>query len=130
MSKVNEYESKNFQVLLSLFYQSIIASAIINFQRIIYRRVVALDLKGFGDSDKPTNRRSYRIETLLDELKQFILALGVKNCSLIGHDLGALLGWYMVALNEEFIHKFVAISSPHPNFYWQGFADDSVFNYK
>ncbi|XP_046427970.1 epoxide hydrolase 4 [Neodiprion pinetum] len=95
-----------------------------------HHRVVALDLKGFGDSDKPANRRAYRIETLLDELKQLILALGVKNCSIIGHDLGGLLGWYMVALHEELVYKFVAISSPHPNFYWEGFTGDSIFNDK
>ncbi|XP_046746618.1 epoxide hydrolase 4-like [Diprion similis] len=95
-----------------------------------HHRVVALDLKGFGDSDKPSNRKAYRIETLLDELKQLIIALGVKNCSIIGHDLGGLLGWYMAALHEELVYKFVAISSPHPNFYWQGFTGESIFNDK
>ncbi|CAG5101066.1 Similar to Ephx4: Epoxide hydrolase 4 (Mus musculus) [Cotesia congregata] len=35
-------------------------------------RVVALDLKGFGDSDKPTRRRSYRIEVLINELQPLV----------------------------------------------------------
>ncbi|XP_014482712.1 PREDICTED: epoxide hydrolase 4-like [Dinoponera quadriceps] len=81
-------------------------------------RVVALDLKGFGDSDKPSNKRSYKVDIIIDELKQFILALGVKTCSIIGHDLGGLLGWYMAALHRDLIYKFIAISSPHPNLYW------------
>ncbi|XP_015609723.1 epoxide hydrolase 4 [Cephus cinctus] len=93
-------------------------------------RVVALDLKGFGDSDKPLTRRSYRIEILIDELKQFILALGVRSCTIIGHDLGGLLGWYMVALHEEMVSKFIAISSPHPNFYWNGLSGDGAFDGK
>lgn len=84
-------------------------------------------MKGFGDSDKPSTRRSYKIEILVDELRQFVLALGVKNCSIIGHDLGGLLGWYMLSLHGELVHKFVAISSSHPNYYWRGFSSDAAF---
>lgn len=93
-------------------------------------RVVALDLKGFGDSDKPSNTSSYKIEILIDELKQFIFALGAKNCSIIGHDLGGLLGWYMAAIHEDIISKFIAISSPHPNFYWNGTSGETIFSRK
>ncbi|XP_017879345.2 epoxide hydrolase 4-like isoform X1 [Ceratina calcarata] len=93
-------------------------------------RVVAIDLKGFGDSDKPAAKSSYKIEVLIEELKQFVLTFGVKRFNVIGHDLGGLLGWYMVALYEDMIEKFVAISSPHPNFYWNGRSGDSVFDLK
>ncbi|XP_032673495.1 epoxide hydrolase 4-like [Odontomachus brunneus] len=93
-------------------------------------RVVALDLKGFGDSDKPFNRRFYKVEIILDELKEFILALGVKTCSIIGHDLGGLLGWYMVALHGDLVYKFVAISSPHPNLYWNRVSGNSTLDRK
>ncbi|XP_054000833.1 epoxide hydrolase 4-like isoform X1 [Hylaeus anthracinus] len=91
-------------------------------------RVVAIDMKGFGDSDKPTTKRSYKIKILLEELKQFILSLGVKQCIIIGHDLGGLLGWYLVALYGDMISKFVAISCPHPNFYWNRMPGDSAFD--
>lgn len=93
-------------------------------------RVVAIDLKGFGDSDKPFNKRSYKVEILINELKQFVLTFGVKTCSIIGHDLGGLLGWYMVALHEELVYKFVAISSPHPNFYWNRVSGNSALDGK
>lgn len=93
-------------------------------------RVVAIDLKGFGDSDKPFNKRSYKVEILINELKQFVLTFGVKTCSIIGHDLGGLLGWYMVALHGELVYKFVAISSPHPNFYWNRVSRNSTLDEK
>lgn len=93
-------------------------------------RIIAIDLKGFGDSDKPATKRSYRIEVLIEELKQFIFTLGVRQCSIIGHDLGGLLGWYMVALHEDMIQKFVVISCPHPNFYWNRMTGNSVFDIK
>jgi len=91
---------------------------------------VAIDLKGFGDSDKPLNKRSYKVEILIDELKQFILTFGVKTCSIIGHDLGGLLGWYMVALHRDLVYKFIAISSPHPNFYWNRVSGNSALDRK
>lgn len=91
---------------------------------------MAIDLKGFGDSDKPFNKRYYKVEILINELKQFVLTFGVKTCSIIGHDLGGLLGWYMVALHEELVYKFVAISSPHPNFYWNRISGNSALDGK
>lgn len=90
--------------------------------------VVALDLKGFGDSDKPTWRRSYKIEVILEELTQFIHSLGVSSCVVIGHDLGALLGWYLVHKDPSIVSKFIAVSCPHPNVYWDTFK--STYNYQ
>ncbi|KAH1028147.1 epoxide hydrolase 4 [Dendroctonus ponderosae] len=90
--------------------------------------VVALDLKGFGDSDKPAWRSSYKIDTILNELTQFVHSLGVKSCIVIGHDLGALLGWYLVHKNPSVVSKFVAVSCPHPNVFWMTF--NSTYNYQ
>nr|XP_023020332.1 epoxide hydrolase 4-like [Leptinotarsa decemlineata] len=86
-------------------------------------RVVALDLKGFGDSDKPVWRSRYQINRILEEIKDFIHALGVSNCIIIGHDLGALIGWYLVHQTPELVNKFFAVSCPHPNVYWQNLSN-------
>ena len=69
--------------------------------------VVALDLKGFGDSDKPFLTRQYREEVLVEELRQFVDVLQVRMVErtnpgvqeserkiiLIGHGLGGHLAW-------------------------------------
>ncbi|XP_045482984.1 epoxide hydrolase 4-like [Harmonia axyridis] len=81
-------------------------------------RVVAMDLKGFGDSDKPQWRSGYRVDVILEELKQLISALGATNCTIVGHDLGALIGWYFVYKNPTLVTKFISISCPHPNMFW------------
>lgn len=91
-------------------------------------RVISLDLKGFGESDKPSSRRSYRVAVLLGELRELIHSLGVTSCAVVGHDLGALLGWYLVHLCPQLVDKFVAISCPHPNFYWAHLPDSHWFN--
>ncbi|CAH1737094.1 unnamed protein product [Aphis gossypii] len=94
-------------------------------------RVIAVDLKGFGDSDKPSARKSYRVEILIEELVMFLSMLGVdghNKCHVIGHDLGALLGWYLVNLWPNYVSKFVAISCPHPNVHWEYLPPSSFFN--
>lgn len=93
-----------------------------------YFRVVALDLKGFGDSDKPLSSRSYQVSTVVAELRGLITALGVRSCMIVGHDLGALLGWFLVHCYPDVVAKFVAISCPHPNVYWSCLPKASAFN--
>jgi epoxide hydrolase 4 len=43
--------------------------------QIVYR-VVAVDLKGYGESEKPTLRGKYKIEEVVSELAEFIVAVG------------------------------------------------------
>lgn len=54
--------------------------------------MVALDLKGFNDSDKPQWRNEYTPDKICDELLQFIKSLGVNSVTIIGHDIGAIIG--------------------------------------
>lgn len=95
--------------------------------------VIAVDLKGFGDSDKPSARKNYRVESIVNELAVFLSMLGVDDsnkCNVIGHDLGALLGWYLVHLRPQCVSKFVSISCPHPNVHWKYLPTSSYFNKK
>lgn len=50
-------------------------------------RVVALDLPGFGASDKPANAR-YDFDRFERAIDDFLAALGVKRLGLVGHDIG------------------------------------------
>ncbi|XP_056632217.1 epoxide hydrolase 4-like [Diorhabda sublineata] len=88
-------------------------------------RVVSLDLKGFGDSDKPLWRKHYKIFKILEEIKDFIRSLGVTDCIIIGHDLGALVGWYFIYQYPNLVKKFFVISCPHPNIYWGSLKNTS-----
>jgi len=55
-------------------------------------RVIALDQIGFGKSDKPL--LSYRVETFVDFLDGFVLALKIDRASFVGNSLG---GWVAAA---------------------------------
>lgn len=84
-----------------------------------HHRVIALDLKGFSDSDKPVMRHNYKPNIICSELKDFLDALHIKTVIIIGHDLGGLIGWIFSLKFPDYVNKFIAISSPHPNQYWQ-----------
>lgn len=57
-----------------------------------YYRCISLDLLGFGDSSKPTIR--YDIAQQVRFVQQFIAALNLPSCVLVGHSLG---GWVAAA---------------------------------
>lgn len=116
----------NCKLVVRSLYRKLVTSYCIQY----FYRVIALDLKGFGDSDKPLSRRFYKLEILLEELTIFISSLGASRCAVVGHDLGAMLGWYLIHLNPDLISKFVAISCAHPNVHWRNIPKNSIFNYK
>lgn len=80
--------------------------------------MIALDLKGFNDSDKPVLRHNYRPNVICEELKDFLDTLKIKTVTIIGHDLGGLVGWVFALKFPDYVNKFIAISAPHPNYYW------------
>ncbi len=60
------------------------------------RRVLALDLPGFGKSDKPPGA-SYSFRFYADAITGFLDAVGVGRTGLVVHDLGGPVGlWWMV----------------------------------
>ncbi|XP_074932170.1 epoxide hydrolase 3 [Phalacrocorax aristotelis] len=93
-------------------------------------RVAALDLRGYGASEKPPEKDSYRLEVLLDDVRQVIKALGTPNgqgevtsatgataaapkCILVGHDWGGLLAWEFAASHPTMVEKLVVMGAPH-----------------
>jgi len=78
--------------------------------------VVALDLKGFGDSEKPYLARHYKDEQVLEEIRKFIEVINGsdKKIVIIGHGLGGQIGWKFVEKYPELVLKFISISTPHP----------------
>lgn len=54
-------------------------------------RVIAIDNRGFGDSDKP--EWGYRITRLAADLNEVILQLDLKDAILCGHSMGCSIIW-------------------------------------
>ncbi|CAL8091638.1 unnamed protein product [Orchesella dallaii] len=79
-----------------------------------YYWVVAIDVKGYGDSDKPSNRAEYSIPVLVEELYDFLTAIGRKKCSIVTHGMGGMVGWFFMHQYPDVVENFISISSAHP----------------
>ena len=73
-------------------------------------RVVALDLPGYGYSEKPKEYTHYSISQLTSDVTDFIAALGHNKCILIGQSLGAVIGWNAVRSRPDLFSHFVVLA--------------------
>ena len=78
-------------------------------------RVVAPDLRGFGESDRPEGVEAYAIRRSLADLLAVLDALGIERSHVVGHDYGAGLAWVMAGLAPERVARLVVLSVGHPN---------------
>jgi len=72
-------------------------------------RVIALDLPGFGDSDK--SARHYTPEFYIDALHAFFSTLDLRKIVLVGNSLGGLLSSLYAAAHPERLQSLVLVSS-------------------
>ncbi|MFZ2176720.1 MAG: alpha/beta hydrolase [Rhodococcus sp. (in: high G+C Gram-positive bacteria)] len=75
-------------------------------------RAVAVDLRGYGDSDKPP--RGYDGWTLAGDIAGLIRAMGYGEATLVGHADGGLVCWATAVLHARLVRSIALISSPHP----------------
>ena len=77
-------------------------------------RAWAPDLRGYGATSKPPDREDYRIETLMDDVEALIAAAGPEDVTLIAHDWGAIIGWYVAMHRPQLVDRLVIMNLPHP----------------
>ena len=75
-------------------------------------RTAAMDLRGFGASDKPP--RGYDPRTLADDVAGVIRSLGERDAVVVGHGLGGLVAWTLAVVHPRQVRRLVAVSMPHP----------------
>lgn len=77
-------------------------------------KVVALDLRGYNDSDKPKDVSAYQISELVNDIKGVIQGLGYESCILVGHDWGGMIAWYLAYTYPQLVDKLIVMNIPHP----------------
>jgi len=75
-------------------------------------RVVAVDLRGYGDSDKPP--RGYDAWTLAGDVGGLIKALGERDAHLVGHAWGGMLAWTVAAMHPRLVRSVSSVAAAHP----------------
>ena len=75
-------------------------------------RAVAMDLRGYGASDKPP--RGYDLFTLSADVQGVIRSLGAPDAIVVGHDWGGLVAWSLGVLEPKVVRRICVVSVPHP----------------
>jgi len=75
-------------------------------------KVVAPDLRGYNDSDKP--RRGYDVATLLLDIVGLIKGLGYEKAVIVGHDWGGVLAWNFAIRYPQMTERLIVLNAPHP----------------
>jgi haloalkane dehalogenase len=74
-------------------------------------RSVAPDLVGFGRSDKPAAREDYTYQRHVDWMRAALLALDLRDVTLVCQDWGGLIGLRLVAEHPERFARVVAANT-------------------
>lgn len=75
-------------------------------------RAAALDLRGYGASDKPP--RGYDPATLAADVAGVVRSLGEPSAVLVGHGLGGLLAWTTAVAHPNVVRSIAPVAAPHP----------------
>lgn len=72
--------------------------------------VIAVDLLGCGESDKPLDV-SYAIKDHAERLHEFVTRLGLGKFHFVGHDLGGGMGQIFAVQHPEMLHDLTVINT-------------------
>jgi pimeloyl-ACP methyl ester carboxylesterase len=75
-------------------------------------RAVAIDLRGYGASDKPP--RGYDGYTMAADVTGLIRALGERSAMIVGAGAGGMIGWTAAAFHPTMVNRLVVLGAAHP----------------
>jgi epoxide hydrolase 4 len=77
-------------------------------------QVVAIDLRGFNESDKPEGVENYALPKLVGDVQAVIQHFGRTKATIIGHDWGGMIAWSFAMQHPEMTERLVILNLPHP----------------
>lgn len=77
-------------------------------------RVIAPDLRGFGDAPRPQDPKEYGLSIVSEDVLGILDALSIRRVQLVAHDWGAALGWRIAAEHPDRVSRYVAMSVGAP----------------
>lgn len=77
-------------------------------------RVLAPDQRGYNLSSKPLDVVSYRLEAAARDILGLMDSLGGQQATIVGHDWGGGVGWWLAAHFPERVERLAILNMPHP----------------
>jgi pimeloyl-ACP methyl ester carboxylesterase len=76
-------------------------------------RVVAPDLRGYNESDKPAGVAAYDVKELVADVTGLIAAFGARDAVIVAHDWGGAVAWRFAMDRPELTKRLVVMNCPH-----------------
>jgi pimeloyl-ACP methyl ester carboxylesterase len=76
-------------------------------------RVLAPDMRGYGESGAPAAVEDYTILHLVGDMVGLLDALGIDQAVAVGHDWGAVVAWHAALLRPDRFRAVAAMSVAH-----------------
>ncbi len=83
-------------------------------------KAVAIDLRGYNESDKPKEPSAYALSELIADVAGVIRVLGYERCVLVGHDWGGAIAWSFAYAHPEMLERLIVLNLPHPAKFAEG----------
>ncbi|XP_037248596.1 bifunctional epoxide hydrolase 2 isoform X2 [Falco rusticolus] len=76
-------------------------------------RVIAVEMKGYGESTAPPDVKEYSQEQICKDLVVFLDKLGIPQAVLVGHDWGGAVVWNMALFYPERVRAVASLNTPY-----------------
>ena len=80
-------------------------------------KVVAPDMRGYGETEKPVKIDAYKIEKVVKDIVELIHGLGYEKATIAGHDWGGIIAWSIAMMAPDIVEKLIIMNAPHPAVY-------------
>jgi pimeloyl-ACP methyl ester carboxylesterase len=76
--------------------------------------VLTPDQRGYNRSAKPARVADYALDSLAADVAGLISRAGATKATVIGHDWGAIVAWWVALRYPDRIDRLIALNGPHP----------------
>ena len=78
-------------------------------------QVVAIDQRGYNESDQPEGVSNYTMDTLVGDVHAIVQHFKKDKAVIVGHDWGGMVAWSFAMLHPEMTERLIVLNLPHPN---------------
>jgi epoxide hydrolase 4 len=75
--------------------------------------VWAPDMRGYNESDRPTQRQAYHLRHLVNDVAAVVRATGHERAHLVGHDWGGIVAWTFAGQHPDLLDRLIILNAPH-----------------
>jgi pimeloyl-ACP methyl ester carboxylesterase len=77
-------------------------------------RVIAPDMRGYNESDKPKGVKRYAIDRLSADVMELIRHFGRESAVIVAHDWGGGVAWQFALQYPDATDRLIVMNAPHP----------------